>query len=95
MINGTKTPKGTLEQRPLWTPLALFLGAQGFFVWKVINLANSPDWVKKVTAFSRWLFFGTDELGDCGMDLRGVHVLFYRLFYLLFYIENIFIKAVF
>ena len=40
-------------------------------MWKVINLADSPDWVKKVTAFSRWLFFGTDELGDCGMDLRG------------------------
>ena len=36
-------------------------------------------------------FFGTDELGDCGMDLRGVHV----LFYLLFYIEKLFIKAVF
>ena len=58
MINGRKIPKGTLEQRPLWTPLALFLGAQGFFVWKVINLANSPGWIKKVTAFSRWLFFG-------------------------------------
>lgn len=59
MINGRKTPKGTLEQRPLWTPLALFLGAQGFFMWKVINLADLPGWVKKVTAFSRWLFLGT------------------------------------
>ena len=95
MINGRKIPKGTLEQRPLWTPLALFLGAQGFFVWKVINLANSPGWVKKVTAFSRWLFFGTDELGDCEMDLQGRALLFYRLFYLLFYIENFLIKVVF
>ena len=57
---------GTLEQRPLWTPLALFLGAQGFFVWKVINLADSPGWVKKVTACSRWLFFGTGCWGIVG-----------------------------
>ena len=61
---------GTLEQRPLWTPLALFLRARGFFIWKVINLADSPGWVKKVTACSRWLFFGIGWLGDCGMDLR-------------------------
>ena len=35
-------------------------------MWKVINLADSPDWVKKVTAFSRWLFFGTGCWGIVG-----------------------------
>ena len=65
-----KIPKGTLEQRPLWTPLALFLGAQGFFMGKVVNLADSPGWVKKVTAGSRWLFFGTGEMGDCEYPLE-------------------------
>jgi len=35
-------------------------------VWKVINLADSPGWVKKVTAFSRWLFFGTGCWGIVG-----------------------------
>ena len=33
-------------------------------MWKVVNLADSPGWVKKVTACSRWLFFGSGELGD-------------------------------
>ena len=33
---------------------------------KGINFTNSLGWVKKVTACSRWLFFGTGELGDCG-----------------------------
>ncbi len=50
MVNVRKTPKGTLEQRPLWTPLALLLGARAFFMWEYINLADSPGWVKKVTA---------------------------------------------
>ena len=31
---------------------------------KVVNLADSPGWVKKVTACSRWLFFGSGGLGD-------------------------------
>ena len=39
-------------------------------MWKVINLADLPGWVKKVTACSRWLFFRYWMLGDCGMDLR-------------------------
>lgn len=64
-------------------------------MWKVINLADSPDWVKKVTAFSRWLFFGTGCWGIVGWIYGGGHVLFYYLFYLLFYIENFFIKVVF
>mgnify|MGYP004571719347 FL=1 len=33
-------------------------------MWEYINLADSPGWVKKVTACSRWLFFGSGELGD-------------------------------
>ena len=33
--------------------------------------------------------------GIVGWIYRGGDVLFYRLFYLLFYIENLFIKAVF
>ena len=37
MVNGRKTPEGTLEQRPLWTPLALFLGAQGFLCGKLLT----------------------------------------------------------
>lgn len=35
-------------------------------MWKVINLADSPGWVKKVTAYSRWLFFGTGCWGIVG-----------------------------
>lgn len=34
---------------------------------KGINLADLPGWVKKVTAGSRWLFFGS---GEVGMGLR-------------------------
>lgn len=65
-------------------------------MWKVINLADLPGWVKKVTAFSRWLFFGTGCWGIVGW-IYGVfgYVLLYRLFYLLFYIENFLIKVVF
>ncbi len=59
-------------------------------IWLIRRIGS-----KKSPRFRGGFFFGTDELGDCGMDLRGVHVLFYRLFYLLFYIENLFIKAVF
>ena len=80
-----KIPKGTLEQRPLWTPLALFLGAQGFFMGKVVNLADSPGWVKKVTACSRWLFFGSGELGDglrfeIQIDQISIFVYLHRFF---------------
>ena len=70
MINGRKIPEGTLEQRPLWTPLALFLGAQVFFMGKVVNLADLLGWVKKVTAFWRWLFFGSGEFGGWGYTLK-------------------------
>ena len=35
-------------------------------MWKVINLIDSPGWVKKVTACSRWLFFGTGCWGIVG-----------------------------
>ena len=35
-------------------------------MWEVINLADSSGWVKKVTACSRWLFFGTGCWGIVG-----------------------------
>ena len=44
--NAENAPIGQRGCAPLDTPCA-FLGAQGFFVWKVINLADLPGWVKK------------------------------------------------
>ena len=49
---------------PSGHPLRFFFRSASFFMWEVINLADSPGWGKKVTACSRWLFFGSGELGD-------------------------------
>ena len=49
---------------PSGHPLRFFFRSASFFMWEYINLADSPGWVKKVTACSRWLFFGSGELGD-------------------------------
>lgn len=51
---------------PSGHPLRFFFRSASFFMWEVINLADSPGWVKKVTACSRWLFFGTGCWGIVG-----------------------------
>lgn len=51
---------------PSGHPLRFFFRSAIFFMWEVINLADSPGWVKKVTACSRWLFFGTGCWGIVG-----------------------------
>ena len=61
-----KPQRGRLSSVPSGHPLRFFWGAQGFFMGKVVNLADSPGWVKKVTAFWRWLFFGIGELEIVG-----------------------------
>ena len=57
---------GTLEQRPLWTPLAHFFGsARIFFMGKVVNLTDLLGWVEKKSPRVRGgLFFGSGEVGD-------------------------------
>jgi len=55
-----------LSSVPFGHPLRFFFRSASFFMWKVINLADSPGWVKKVTAYSRWLFFGTGCWGIVG-----------------------------
>ena len=52
---------------------------------KGINLADLPGWVKKVTAGSRWLFFGSGELGDglcfeIQIDQISIFVYLHRFF---------------
>ena len=51
---------------------------------KVVNLADSPGWVKKVTAFWRWLFFGSGEFGGWGYALKYRWI---RFRYLSIYID--------
>ena len=65
-----KPQRGRLSSVPSGHPLRFFWGAQGFFMGKVVNLADSPGWVKKVTAFWRWLFFGSGELEGWGYTLK-------------------------
>ena len=61
-----KPQRGRLSSVPSGHPLRFFLGARGVFVCKGINFTDSPGWVKKVTACSRWLFFGTGCWGIVG-----------------------------
>ena len=54
-------------------------------MWEVINLADLPGWGKKVTACSRWLFFGSGELGDelrfeIQIDQISIFVYLHRFF---------------
>ena len=70
---------------PSGHPLRFFWGAQGFFMGKVVNLADLLGWVKKVTAFWRWLFFGSGELGDelrfeIQIDQISIFVYLHRFF---------------
>lgn len=51
---------------------------------KGINLADLPGWVKKVTAGSRWLFFGSGEVGGWGYALKYRWI---RFRYLSIYID--------
>lgn len=70
---------------PSGHPLRFFFRSASFFMWEVINLADLPGWGKKVTACSRWLFFGSGELGDelrfeIQIDQISIFVYLHRFF---------------
>ena len=85
MINGRKIPKGTLEQRPLWTPLTLFLEAQGFLCGKLLTWLIRQVGSKKSPRV-RGGFFSVLDVGGLwdGFTGAGIAVLSLILFIVLY-----------